>query len=70
MPPVKGLGPIAGVLSGWGLLLGYMVTGMSTLCGFGIFADMLLAQVEDSSPDGGVVRSLRHCLIRRSLQGY
>jgi amino acid transporter len=42
---VKGLGPIAGVLSGWGLLLGYMVTGMSTLCGFGIFADMLLAQL-------------------------
>jgi amino acid transporter len=41
---VKGLGPIAGVLSGWGLLLGYMVTGMSTLCGFGIFANMLLAQ--------------------------
>jgi hypothetical protein len=42
----KGLGPIAGVLGGWGLLLGYMVTGMSTLCRFGIFADMLLAQLE------------------------
>ena len=40
---VKGLGPIAGVLSGWGLLLGYMVTGMSTLCGFAIFGRMLLA---------------------------
>jgi amino acid transporter len=42
---VKGLGPIAGVLSGWGLLLGYMVTGMSTLCGFAIFGQMLLAQL-------------------------
>ncbi len=42
---VKGLGPIAGVLSGWGLLLGYMVTGMSTLCGFAIFGRMLLAQL-------------------------
>jgi amino acid transporter len=42
---VKGLGPIAGVLSGWGLLLGYMLTGMSTLCGFAIFAQMLLAQL-------------------------
>src|SRR5271166_5022158 len=42
---VKGLGPIAGVLSGWGLLLGYMVTGMSTLCGFAIFAQMLLAHL-------------------------
>jgi amino acid transporter len=42
---VKGLGPVAGVLSGWGLLLGYMATGMSTLCGFAIFGQMLLAQV-------------------------
>jgi amino acid transporter len=42
---VKGLGPTAGVLSGWGLLLGYMVTGMSTLCGFAIFGQMLLGQV-------------------------
>src|SRR5438128_2499518 len=33
---VKGLGPAAGVLSGWGLLLGYMATGVSTLCGFAI----------------------------------
>jgi amino acid transporter len=30
---VKGLGPIAGVLSGWALLLGYMVTGMSITSG-------------------------------------
>jgi L-asparagine transporter-like permease len=42
---VKGLGLTAGVLSGWGLLLGYMVTGMSTLCGFAIFAQMLLGQL-------------------------
>jgi amino acid transporter len=42
---VKGLGPTAGVLSGWALLLGYMVTGMSTLCGFAIFAQMLLGQI-------------------------
>jgi amino acid transporter len=42
---VKGLGPTAGVLSGWGLLLGYMVTGMSTLCGFAIFGQMLLRQL-------------------------
>jgi amino acid transporter len=42
---VKGLGPTAGVLSGWALLLGYMVTGMSTLCGFAIFGQMLLGQL-------------------------
>ena len=42
---VRGLGPTAGVLSGWGLLLGYMVTGMSTLCGFAIFGQILLAHL-------------------------
>jgi amino acid transporter len=47
---VKGLGPTAGVLSGWGLLLGYMVTGMSTLCGFAIFGQMLLAQLGIRAP--------------------
>src|SRR5277367_3631711 len=47
---VKGLGPIAGVLSGWALLLGYMVTGMSTLCGFAIFGQLLLAQIGIHSP--------------------
>src|ERR1700689_1386320 len=35
---VRGLGPTAGVLSGWALLFGYMLTGMSTLCGFGIMS--------------------------------
>jgi amino acid transporter len=42
---VKGLGPTAGVLSGWALLFGYMLTGMSTLCGFGIIAGVLLGQI-------------------------
>ncbi len=39
---VKGLGATAGVLGGWSLLFGYALTGMSTLCGFAIFARMLL----------------------------
>lgn len=47
---VKGLGPTAGVLSGWGLLFGYVVTGMSTLCGFGLFAQMLLSQIGFPGP--------------------
>jgi len=41
----QGLGPTAGVLSGWALLFGYMLTGMSTLCGFGIIAGVLLGQI-------------------------
>lgn len=42
---VKGLGPTAGVLSGWGLILAYLFTGMSTLCGFAIFGQKLLGYV-------------------------
>jgi len=42
---VRGLGPTAGVLGGWALLFGYMLTGMSTLCGFGIIAAVLLGEV-------------------------
>jgi amino acid transporter len=42
---VKGLGPTAGVLSGWALLLGYIATGMSTLCGFAIFAEIIIGSI-------------------------
>lgn len=40
---VKGLGPTSGVLGGWALLFGYVMTGMSTLCGFAIFVNVVLA---------------------------
>jgi len=39
---VQGLGPTAGVLGGWALLFGYTLTGMSTLCGFALIANVLL----------------------------
>lgn len=39
---VKGLGPTSGVMGGWSLLAGYTFTGMSTLCGFAIFGQLLL----------------------------
>lgn len=41
---VLGLGPTAGVLGGWALLFGYMLTGMSTLCGMALSANVLLGQ--------------------------
>ncbi|HYA81703.1 MAG TPA: APC family permease [Methylocystis sp.] len=41
---VKGLGPTTGVLGGWALLFGYMLTGMSTLCGFSVISSELLGQ--------------------------
>jgi amino acid transporter len=42
---VQGLGPTAGVIGGWALLFGYALTGMSTLCGFALIANVLLKQL-------------------------
>ncbi|MET0343579.1 MAG: APC family permease [Polyangiales bacterium] len=42
---VQGLGPTAGVLGGLALLFGYMLTGMSTLCGFSLIANVLLSDL-------------------------
>ena len=41
---VQGLGPTAGVVGGLALLFGYMLTGMSTLCGFAVITNVLLGQ--------------------------
>lgn len=41
---VQGLGPTAGILGGWALVFAYTLTGMSTLCGFAIVANVLLNQ--------------------------
>lgn len=42
---IKGLGPTAGVICALALILGYLFTGMSTLCGFAIFGQALLTQI-------------------------
>jgi amino acid transporter len=47
---VKGLGGTAGVIGGWALLFGYMLTGMSTLSGFVVTAKGLLEAVGLSVP--------------------
>lgn len=41
----KGLGPTAGVLCGWGLVLAYLFTGIATLCGFANFGAVLLGHI-------------------------
>ena len=48
---VRGLGPSSGVLSGWALLFGYMLTGVSTLCGFVATSHGLLGAVSLTIPD-------------------
>ncbi|MDX2216039.1 MAG: APC family permease [Oculatellaceae cyanobacterium bins.114] len=42
---VKGLNPTAGVICGWSLVLAYLFTGMSVLCGFANFSDALLGHL-------------------------
>lgn len=42
---VKGLNPTAGVICGWSLVLAYLFTGMSVLCGFANFSEVLLAHL-------------------------
>ena len=41
----KGLGPTAGVVCGWSLVLAYLFTGMSVLCSFANFSTMLLGHL-------------------------
>jgi amino acid transporter len=47
---VTGLGPTVGLIGGCALLFGYMVTGMSTLCGFALAMSSLLAAVGVNIP--------------------
>jgi amino acid transporter len=42
---VKGLGATAGVVCGWSLVLAYLFTGMSVLCGFANFSGMLIGHL-------------------------
>jgi amino acid transporter len=42
---VKGLGPTAGVICGWSMVLAYLFTGMSVLCGFANFSETLIGHL-------------------------
>ncbi|OLP17067.1 amino acid permease [Leptolyngbya sp. 'hensonii'] len=42
---VKGLGPTAGVVCGWSLVLAYLFTGMAVLCGFANFSTTLFGHI-------------------------
>jgi amino acid transporter len=41
----KGLGPTVGVICGWSLVLAYLFTGMSVLCGFANFSGILIGHL-------------------------
>jgi amino acid transporter len=42
---VKGLGPTAGVVCAWSLVLAYLFTGMSVLCGFAQFSGFFIGHL-------------------------
>ncbi|MBD2102559.1 APC family permease [Leptolyngbya sp. FACHB-261] len=39
----RGLGPTVGVLSGWGLVIAYLLTAMAVLCGFSNYSNVLVS---------------------------
>ena len=53
----RGLGPGAGSAAGWGLVLGYLFTGVACVLGFEIYGDQLLVGF-GLSPGNHVVRAI------------
>src|SRR6202035_3129805 len=53
----RGLGPGAGHAAGWGLVLGYLFTGVATVLGFEIYGDQFLVGL-GLSPGNHAVRAL------------
>ena len=54
----RALGPGAGSAAGWGLILGYVFTGIACVVGFEIYGDNLLAGFGIVSPSNNVVRGI------------
>lgn len=58
----RALGPGAGSAAGWGLVMGYLFTGIATVIGFEIYADNFLTGLGISSPRDYVVRTVLYVL--------
>ncbi len=54
----RALGPGAGSTAGWGLVLGYLFTGIACVIGFEIYGDNFLTGLGISSPSNHVVRAI------------
>ncbi len=54
----RALGPGAGSAAGWGLVLGYLFTGVACVIGFEIYGDNFLTGFGLSSPSNHVVRAI------------
>ena len=54
----RALGPGAGSAAGWGLVLGYLFTGVACVIGFEIYGDNFLTGFGISAPSNHVVRAI------------
>src|SRR5450756_1259186 len=54
----RALGPGAGSAAGWGLILGYVFTGVACVVGFAIYGDNFLAGFGIASPSNQAVRDI------------
>lgn len=54
----RALGPAAGSTAGWGLVLGYLFTGIACVIGFEIYANNFLSGFGISSPSNHVVKAV------------
>lgn len=58
----RGLGPMAGVITGWALILAYIFTAMAVMCGFANYGQVLLSLVGISGSPGLIILLIAVCL--------
>lgn len=66
----RGLGPIAGVLTGWALVLAYLLTAMAVTCGFANYSQVLLSMVGISPSIGLTIFLIAICVGSAWYVGY
>ncbi len=58
----RGLGPIAGVITGWALILAYIFTAMAVMCGFANYGEVLLSAVGVNPSTGVAILLIAVCI--------
>ena len=58
----RGIGPGAGSAAGWGLVLGYLFTGVACVIGFEIYADNFIGGFASGFAANHVVRALLYVI--------
>ncbi|PSB31835.1 APC family permease [Stenomitos frigidus] len=58
----RGLGPMAGVITGWALILAYIFTAMAVMCGFANYGEVLLGAVGVNPSTGLAIFLIAVCI--------